>query len=109
MAFPMRALVDELRERSGVARGAPGAAGAAAAAAASRGRGADTRPKVVYWRPIVAAGLFTLSFMVTVVVAGRRGEAAAPTPEPVASVAKVAAYHPAAEPTAPAERPRRDE
>ena len=53
MAFPMRALVDELRERSGVARGAPGAAGAAAA---SRGRGDAPRPSLVYWRPIVAAG-----------------------------------------------------
>ena len=61
MAFPMRALVDELRERSGVARGAPGAA-------ASRGRGAPSRPSLVYWRPVVAAGLFTVSFMVTACV-----------------------------------------
>ena len=102
MAFPMRALVDELRERSGVARDALGAA-------ASRGRGAATRPSLVYWRPILAAGLFTVSFMVTVVVAGRRGEAASPSPAPMPSLAKASAYRPAGESVAAAERPRRDE
>src|SRR5262245_12154591 len=63
MAFPMHALVDEVRERS---RAAPGKA------APPR----EPKPPLVYWRPIAAAAIFTLSFMVTMVVASRRSEAA---------------------------------
>jgi hypothetical protein len=63
MAFPMRALVEEVRERS---RAAP------RRAASPPG----VKPPLIYWRPIAAAALFTVSFMVTMVVASRRSEAA---------------------------------
>src|SRR5436190_1009193 len=84
MAFPMRALVDELTERSVPKRG-------------RRGDSADAPGRtLVYWRPIAAAALFTVSFMVTVVVASRQSEAAAGiTPPPV--VAQAATHRPVAE------------
>src|SRR5207237_7104719 len=79
MAFPMRALVDELTERSVPKRGRRGGS------AHAPGR------TLVYWRPIAAAALFTVSFMVTVVVASRQSEAAAGfTPPPV--VARAATH-----------------